>query len=73
MRTERDGLAIPAYTRPQVDDDDQLANWRRWTKLRTQLYPYLVAADAAYRCTGLPIMRHLAARLARRSAGARAR
>ncbi len=59
MRTQRDGLAIPDYTRPQVDDDDQLANWRRWAKLRTRLYPYLAAADAAYRCTGLPIMRHL--------------
>lgn len=59
MRTERDGIAIPDYTRPQVDDDDQLANWRRWTKFRTQLYPYLAAADTTYRCTGLPIMRHL--------------
>ena len=60
MRTERDGLALfPSYTRPQVDDDDQLPNWRRWTKFRTQLYPYLAAAEATYRCTGLPIMRHL--------------
>jgi len=59
MRTERNGQAIPAYTRPQVDDDDQLANWRRWTKFRTQVYPYLVGAEAVYRCTGLPIMRHL--------------
>ena len=59
MRTERDGIAIPDYTRPQVDDDDQLANWRRWAKFRTQLYPYVTAAETAYRCTGLPIMRHL--------------
>jgi alpha-glucosidase (family GH31 glycosyl hydrolase) len=59
MRTERDGLSIPDYTRPQVDDDDQLPNWRRWAKLHTQLYPYLAAADAVYRRSGLPLMRHL--------------
>src|SRR6185503_4541868 len=59
MRTERDGIAIPDYDRPQVDDPDQLANWRRYTKLRTQLYPYLVAADREYRRSGMPIMRHL--------------
>jgi alpha-D-xyloside xylohydrolase len=60
MRTERDGIAVPAKPRPQVDDPGQLANWRRWTRLRTQLYPYLAAADAQYARTGLPIMRHLA-------------
>jgi alpha-glucosidase (family GH31 glycosyl hydrolase) len=59
MRTQRDGLAIPEYARPQVDDPDQLANWRRWAKFRTQLYPYLAAAESVYRCTGLPMMRHL--------------
>ena len=46
--------------RPQVWDPDQIANWRRYAKLRTQLYPYLVAADAEYQRTGLPIMRQLA-------------
>jgi alpha-glucosidase (family GH31 glycosyl hydrolase) len=59
MRTERDGIAIPTYVRPQVDDPDQVANWRRYTKLRTQLYPYLAAADREYRRSGMPIMRHL--------------
>ena len=34
--------------------------WRRYAKLRTQLYPYLAAADATYQRSGLPIMRHLA-------------
>ena len=34
--------------------------WRRYAKLRTQLYPYLLAADAEYRRTGVPLMRHLA-------------
>jgi alpha-glucosidase (family GH31 glycosyl hydrolase) len=59
MRTERDGSAIPAYTRPQVEDPDQIDNWRRYTKLRTQLYPYIAGADLEYEHSGLPIMRHL--------------
>jgi alpha-glucosidase (family GH31 glycosyl hydrolase) len=59
MRTQANGIAIPPKPRPQVWDGDQLPNWRRYAKLRTQLYPYLVSADAAYRSTGMPIMRHL--------------
>jgi alpha-glucosidase (family GH31 glycosyl hydrolase) len=37
-----------------------VGHWRRWARLRTQLYPYLAAADREYRRSGLPIMRHLA-------------
>jgi hypothetical protein len=59
MRTQRDGIAIPPYDRPQVEDPAQIANWRRYAKLRTQLYPYVAAADLEYRRTGLPMMRHL--------------
>jgi alpha-glucosidase (family GH31 glycosyl hydrolase) len=59
MRTERNGFSLPAHPRPQVDDDDQLPNWRRWAKLRTQLYPYISAALREYRRSGLPLMRHL--------------
>ena len=40
MRTQADGIAVPEKPRPQVWDPDQIANWRRYTKLRTQLYPY---------------------------------
>ena len=29
MRTERNGFALPAKVRPQIDDDAQIANWRR--------------------------------------------
>jgi alpha-glucosidase (family GH31 glycosyl hydrolase) len=58
MRTKRSGIAIPTYERPQVFDRESLPIWRRYTKLHTQLYPYLRAADAVYRSTGLPIMRH---------------
>src|SRR5262245_58222628 len=59
MRTERDGISVPAYHRPQVEDPAQIDNWRRYTKLRTQLYPYIAAADREYRRSGMPIMRHL--------------
>jgi alpha-glucosidase (family GH31 glycosyl hydrolase) len=60
MRTQRDGIALPEKERPQVEDDDQLANWRRYARLHTQLYPYIAAAHETYRRTGVPIMRHLA-------------
>jgi alpha-glucosidase (family GH31 glycosyl hydrolase) len=60
MRTQRNGVAFPEKDRPQVDDDDQIANWRRYAKLHTRLLPYLEAADRVYRRKGLPIMRHLA-------------
>jgi alpha-glucosidase (family GH31 glycosyl hydrolase) len=60
MRTQHNGFALPAKVRPQIYDDDQIANWKRYAKLRTQLYPYLTAAVATYRRSGMPIMRHLA-------------
>jgi alpha-glucosidase (family GH31 glycosyl hydrolase) len=60
MRTKRTGIALPSYARPQVYDPAHIGVWRRYAKLRTALYPYIVAADAAYRRTGLPLMRHLA-------------
>ena len=60
MRTQANGVAVPSKPRPQVIDPDQLANWRRYTKLHTQLYPYLTAALRTYRRTGMPPMRHLA-------------
>jgi alpha-glucosidase (family GH31 glycosyl hydrolase) len=62
MRTETDGFAVPDYQRPQVYDPGQLANWRRYANLRTQLYPYLAAAAKQYRTSGLPLMRALALR-----------
>jgi len=59
MRTEADGFSIPDKPRPQVFDPGQLDNWRRYWKLRTELYPYTRAAAAAYRRNGMPIMRSL--------------
>ncbi len=60
MRTEANGFDLPPKSRPQITDRDILPLWRRYAKLRTQLYPYLRAADQTYRRTGLPLMRHLA-------------
>ena len=60
MRTKASGIAIPSYARPQVFDPDVVQVWRRYAKLHTQLYPYLRAADAEYRATGMPLMRALA-------------
>ena len=57
MRTKLSGIAIPSYTRPQVFDPGIVAVWRRYAKLHTQLYPYIRAADAEYRATGMPLMR----------------
>jgi alpha-glucosidase len=59
MRTQHNGFALPAKVRPQIYDPGQIGNWKRYAKLRTQLYPYLVAAAHAYRESGLPLMRHL--------------
>ena len=59
MRTEANGVKLQQYTRPQIFDPGVLPIWRRYAKLRTQLYPYLLAADAQYRSTGMPVMRHL--------------
>ena len=60
MRTKGGGLAFPSYDRPQIWDEENLATWRRYAKLHTQLNPYLQAADRTYRRTGLPLMRHMA-------------
>jgi alpha-glucosidase (family GH31 glycosyl hydrolase) len=59
MRTKSSGIAIPSYRRPQIWDPEIVPVWRRYAKLHTQLYPYLLAADATYRETGIPLMRAL--------------
>ncbi len=61
MRTQANGFSLPGKERrPQIFDADVLPVWSRYARLRTQLYPYLAAAEAAYDRAGLPIMRHLA-------------
>ena len=60
MRTKGEGIGVPKSSRPQVWEQPTLPIWRRYGKLRTQLYPYLTAADHSYRRSGMPIMRQLA-------------
>ena len=61
MRTKHGGVAVPPKgERPQPWHREIVAHWRRYAKLRTQLYPYIAAHDATYRRTGMPLMRHLA-------------
>jgi alpha-glucosidase (family GH31 glycosyl hydrolase) len=62
MRTQSNGYSLvsPRSRRSQVTSDAVLPAWRRYTKLRTQLYPYIQAASRAYRRTGLPLTRALA-------------
>jgi alpha-glucosidase (family GH31 glycosyl hydrolase) len=61
MRTQANGFSLgDRGRRPQITDANVLPVWRRYAKLRTQLYPYIAAAAREYGRTGLPIMRHLA-------------
>ncbi len=60
MRTKAGGVHVPASARPQIWEPEVLPHWRRWAKLHTQLNPYLLAGDAVYRRSGLPLVRHLA-------------
>ena len=47
MRTQANGFALPPRSRgPRSSTTEVLPVWRRYAKLRTQLYPYLAAADA---------------------------
>lgn len=60
MRTKAEGIGLqPLAERPQIWQQPTLPIWRRYAKLRTQLYPYLAAAQAEYRRTGMPLTRHL--------------
>ncbi len=61
MRTKGSGQEYGRATftdRPQIWEPENIGQWRRWAALHTQLNPYLEAAHAVYRETGMPIMRH---------------
>jgi alpha-glucosidase (family GH31 glycosyl hydrolase) len=58
MRSERDGINLTPFERPHLWDPEHIDLWRKYAKLRTQLYPYLQAAAETYYATGMPIMRH---------------
>ena len=61
MRTKASGIALPVVHAARRSSTRRSSSvWRRYAKLHTQLYPYLRAADAEYRATGMPLMRALA-------------
>lgn len=58
MRSQRNGVQFPSYDRPQPWDEEHQPIWRMYSKLHTQLYPYVQAAAENYYATGRPIMQH---------------
>ncbi|MBA2764029.1 MAG: glycoside hydrolase family 31 protein, partial [Thermoleophilaceae bacterium] len=62
MRTQANGLSFVGSraSRSQVWHEGVLPIWRRYSKLRTQLAPYIEAASDTYQRGGLPITRALA-------------
>ncbi|HET9102710.1 MAG TPA: TIM-barrel domain-containing protein [Solirubrobacteraceae bacterium] len=57
MRTESEGVG--RTPRAQIWDRDVEPIWRRYAKLRTQLYPYTAAASHRYEQQGVPLMEAL--------------
>ena len=71
MRTQSNGYSFvsPKSRRSQVTSPKVLPFWRRYTKLRTQLYPYIQAASRTYRRNGHAADAPARARLSRRRSG----
>jgi alpha-glucosidase (family GH31 glycosyl hydrolase) len=61
MRTESEGVTLPTWktTRAQIWDPGIEPTWRRYAKLRTQLYPYISSAARRYETRGIPLMEAL--------------
>jgi alpha-glucosidase (family GH31 glycosyl hydrolase) len=59
MRTEANGFTLGKTPRAQIFDPGVLPVWVRYARLRTQLEPYLAAAEREYNATGMPLMRQL--------------
>ena len=57
MRTESEGFG--RTPRAQIWDPDVEPIWRRYAKLRTQLYPYIASASHRYEQQGIPLMEAL--------------
>jgi hypothetical protein len=62
MRTQANGFTFRGdrAKRSQVWNSVVMPRWRRWTKFRTQMWPYIQAASDEYQRTGMPIARQLA-------------
>ncbi|MFL5822279.1 MAG: glycoside hydrolase family 31 protein [Solirubrobacteraceae bacterium] len=61
MRTESEGFTSPQWStaRAQIWDAGVEPIWRRYAKLRTQLYPYIASAARQYEGRGVPLMESL--------------
>ncbi|MDI6909121.1 TIM-barrel domain-containing protein [Nocardioides sp.] len=60
MRLQSGGISIGVSgARPNVTDPGVAPVWKRYTRLRTMLYPYIAGSQDAYLQRGLPLMRHL--------------
>lgn len=61
MRMQEDGYEIPTVQgeRVHIWEPEIRPFWRRYTKLRTQLFPYIWEAAQEYQRSGMPLMRHL--------------
>ena len=61
MRLQSGGIQIGVPgDRPMVTDKAVAPTWRKYSVLRTMLYPYIAGSQDAYQRRGLPLMRHLA-------------
>ncbi len=61
MRLQSGGISIGTTgERPDVTDPAVAPVWKRYTRLRTMLYPYIAGSQDVYQQRGLPLMRHLA-------------
>lgn len=61
MRLQSGGISmLTDEQRPSVQDKAVAPVWKRYTRLRTMLYPYVAGSQDAYHRSGLPLMRHLA-------------
>ncbi|XVX19412.1 TIM-barrel domain-containing protein [Actinomycetota bacterium] len=59
MRLQAGGINIFGPARTQVTDPAVAPVWKRYTQLRTRMYPYVSGSHDAYAASGLPVMRHL--------------
>ena len=59
MRTMAEGLDLHSQPVAQIWNPSVLPIWRRYAKLRTQLYPYVASAISAYEAAGVPPMEGL--------------
>ncbi len=58
MRLQSGGTSLVEEPAPTILEPAVLDVWRRYSQLRTQLYPYIAGSEDAYDDAGLPLMRH---------------